>query len=260
MTTSTTTRFQIEYSELERFFQQQVDKDNAEHGCDSIYLPNISSSEPVDFVLIAMEPSLGRWARSLEEAQEKIDRGFRNFAYSIEDFVLHFCVRRYLCLDDETYHITDISKGAMLVRNAESQRQGRYDRWYPLLKTELREITKPEAKVISIGNDVGAFLRRKGLENHAGTILHYSPQAAKYREDSVKGREQAYQNFASEVKLDDIEQTAEAVLEEAQMKCFRNETLKRIRRSTLSDSRKKLMFTYKVKFEELRATGRIACL
>jgi hypothetical protein len=32
-----------------------------------------------------------------------------------EDFILHFCVRRYLCGPAQQYHITDFSKGAMLV-------------------------------------------------------------------------------------------------------------------------------------------------
>ena len=142
MTTSTT-RFQTEYAELERFFQQQVDEDNAEHGCQGIFLPNIPPSKPVDFVLIAMEPSLGRWAKSLEEAQEKIDRGFKTFALSTEDFILHYCLRKYLCRDNETYHITDISKGAMLVNHAGNRRQGRYDRWYSPLLIELGLAAKP---------------------------------------------------------------------------------------------------------------------
>lgn len=256
MTTSTTKSFQIEYAELERCFQQQVDEDNSKHGYESIYLPNIPPSKPVDFVLLAMEPSLGRWARSLEGAQEKIDSGFRNFAYSIEDFILHFCLRMYLCRDNESYHITDISKGAMLVNDAGNRRHDRYNRWYTLLRAELDVIAKPNARMVSIGRQVGDFITHKGLEGHVGTILHYSNQAASSRERAVKGREAEYQDFASNLSLDDILHTAEAVLEEAHMDECLNSTLERLRKSSrLSDSKKKLAFTYKAKFEELRIAG-----
>jgi len=83
-----------------------------------VYLPNFTPSGPVDAVLIGMEPSLGWWARTPAEAAAKIAAGFRNFMWSPEDFILHYAARRSLCSAAETYHVTDISKGAMTVKNA----------------------------------------------------------------------------------------------------------------------------------------------
>ena len=102
-----------------------------------VFLPNPEPEGPVQYVLICMEPSLGRWARSAEEARSKVDAGFRNFVNSIGDFILHFCARQYLCRPEESYHITDLAKGAMLVDHARRGRKERYDAWYPLLKDEI---------------------------------------------------------------------------------------------------------------------------
>ena len=85
-----------------------------------VFLPNTEPEGPVQYVLICMEPSLGRWARSADEARSKVEAGFRNFLFSMEDFILHFCARLYLCKPKERYHITDLSKGAMLVKRAVS--------------------------------------------------------------------------------------------------------------------------------------------
>jgi hypothetical protein len=59
-----------------------------------------------------------RWARNAGEARSRVEAGFRKVILSIEDFVLHFCVRRYLCGAERRYQITDLSKGAMLVEHA----------------------------------------------------------------------------------------------------------------------------------------------
>jgi hypothetical protein len=45
-----------------------------------VFLPVPEPEGPADFILIGMEPSLGWWARSA-------DAGFRNFLFSIEDFI-----------------------------------------------------------------------------------------------------------------------------------------------------------------------------
>src|SRR5205823_5284840 len=97
-----------------------------------VFLPVAEPEGPAHYVLIAMEPSLGWWARSADEARSKVEAGYRNFLFSIEDFILHFCVRRYLCGAAERYHITDLSKGAMLVERASLARSERYDRWFGL--------------------------------------------------------------------------------------------------------------------------------
>jgi len=52
------------------------------------------------------------------EAQARVGAGFRNCVSSLEDFILHLSVRSYLCGQSQAYHITDLSKGAMLVADA----------------------------------------------------------------------------------------------------------------------------------------------
>src|SRR5581483_6448975 len=107
---------QMDFAERMRDLEQEFAQAAAVDG--DVYLPNFTPSGPVDAVLIGMEPSLGRWARTSSEAAAKIAAGFRNFMWSPEDFILHYAARRSLCSRAGTYHITDISKGAMTVENA----------------------------------------------------------------------------------------------------------------------------------------------
>lgn len=67
-----------------------------------------------------MEPSLS--GRLAEDLRSRVADGSRNFLNSIEDFILHFCARRYLCNPGERYHITDVSKGGMPVSAAGEKR------------------------------------------------------------------------------------------------------------------------------------------
>src|SRR4051812_17984325 len=98
--------FHAAYRELEQRMKALAEADNR------VFLPNPEPSGPVQYVLITMEPSLGWWARgSADYARSRVEAGFRNFLYSTEDFILHFCVRRYLCGTSERYHVTDFSKG-----------------------------------------------------------------------------------------------------------------------------------------------------
>ena len=103
--------FEQAYAKLEDKFRRRVAKDEERWGIDSVYLPTVMPSGPVDYVLVAMEPSMG--GKSKDEVQKQVDGGFRNFCNSTEDFILHFCARNYLCRDGETYHVTDLAKGTM---------------------------------------------------------------------------------------------------------------------------------------------------
>ncbi len=55
------------------------------------FLPNPTPSGPVDYALVCMEPSLGRWAATPEAAHERIAAVVRNFIYSLDDFIVHYC-------------------------------------------------------------------------------------------------------------------------------------------------------------------------
>ena len=220
----------------------------------TIFLPFVRPRGPVDFVLVGMESSLGGWAPSgAKEACEKRGQGMKHFAWSMEDFILHYCITNYLCPGGETYCLTDLAKGAMFTKEAADGRRARYEKWYPILEEEIGLVAKPGAKIISIGTVVGAFLSEKAIYRHAGTILHYSTQAAKYR--GLEGKQESeYQEFASSVALRYVLQTAEEVLEEGEVcPSLAGVILKRLRSSELSESRKRLMFNYKVRF------GRIRC-
>ena len=69
--------FEIAYYELENRMKALAERDG------DVFLPNIRPTEPVDYVLISMEPSLGRWASSPEQARARVEAGFWNFVSSI---------------------------------------------------------------------------------------------------------------------------------------------------------------------------------
>ena len=226
--------FEQAYAKLEDEFRRRVVMDEERWGIDSVYLPTVMPSGPVDYVLVAMEPSMG--GKSKDEVQKQVDDGLRNFCNSTEDFILHFCARNYLCRDGETYHVTDLAKGTMPTKIKAAGNAEKYADWYLLFEKELDLIAKPGARIISIGKPVGRFLSGKGLPGHVGTILHYSPLAASHRGRAIVGREAEYAQFASS-------------LHELPKGSGWSEPKETI---PLLESRKQLVFNYKVSFERLR--------
>src|SRR6476620_10383358 len=111
----------MSFAERVRDLEQQFAAAAAIDG--DVYLPNFTPTGPVDAVLIGMEPSLGRWSRTPAEARQRVAAGFRNFMWSLQDFIHHYAARRFLCSLGETYHITDVSKGAMMVSKARIDRR-----------------------------------------------------------------------------------------------------------------------------------------
>jgi hypothetical protein len=215
----------------------------------SVYLPTIRPIGQVDYVFVGMEPSLGRWAQTREEAEEKVARGFKNFMFSVEDFILHHCIREYLfCDPGSTYYVTDLSKGAMLTRTAIDKREERYKRWLPLFNEELKLVKKETTKLIAIGRDVRDFLGSNGFSN-IRMILHYSQQAARYRNRWVEWDEKAFENFKRQVSNKDIIATARSITQQAQMDWnLTSPSLRRLETQDLTDSQKMLMFGYKYYF------------
>ena len=130
--------FAEEYKGLVDRFRDQVECDREKYEMGIRYLPNFTPSGPVDYILIAMEPSTGGSGRDEGPDPEPA----LNSSWSVEDFILHYCVREYLCRRGETYHITDLAKGSMPVKDAESHRQKMYESWYPLLRNELALLHK----------------------------------------------------------------------------------------------------------------------
>ena len=238
------------YRELEDDFRERVEKDR-QSGMKCIFLPNVPPTGLVDYVLVGMEPSLGEWSRGegksrLKDAQRRIDQGFHNFCGV---WMLHYPVRAYLCLDGSSYYVTDLAKGAMLTNETSAGSEEKYDEWYPLLEKELGLVAKRDAKIISIGNQVGKFLSTKGLYGHVGTIPHYSRRAARHWGKEIAGteRESEYREFAPGVR--DI----------SGFSCSPNHNCERDQepvKAPPTDSQKMLMFDYKVRFERIREQDR----
>jgi len=238
--------FHTAYRELEERMKKRAEEDG------DVFLPNPEPLGKVQYVLICMEPSLGRWARSAEQARSKVEAGFRNFLFSIEDFIPHFSVRRYLCGPAERYHITDFSKGAMLVEHAGLARIKRYDRWYTLLQEEIDLCASPGAGIVAVGNVVSQHLARRGFRRPFTRVIHYSSQAGLARSAGVLGREDKFQAFSNSVSLEDVVATAEDVLKAAGVRSkIRDKTLSRLAKSQLTTSRQQLIFNYKVAFEAM---------
>ena len=100
-----------------------------------IYLPCREPISQVEYIIVGMEPSFN-WADSIEDAEKKIAGGFRNFD-SPKDAkhrlaLFRRSIERYLLRPDETYHLTDLSKGAMPTVVANLDRERRWEEWYPL--------------------------------------------------------------------------------------------------------------------------------
>lgn len=217
------------------------------------YLPNFTPAGPVDAILIGMEPSLGWWAQTPSEAASRIATGFRNFMWSPEDFILHYAARRFLCSAGETYHITDISKGAMTVGKANIDRRARYARWVALLHEEVGLIAKPHVRIIAIGRNVRSFLERHGFDHGIASVMHYSAQANASRNAAVKGRESEFRAFSEKLSMEHIVDVAAALMrEKAVPSALSEETIARLRKAKLSESRKNLAFIYSTAFAELR--------
>lgn len=238
--------FQAAYRNLEGRMKALAEADG------HIFLPNPEPEGPVDFVFICMEPSLGRWASSPEDAKSKVDAGFRNFLFSTETSILHFCIRHYLCKPTQRYHITDFSKGAMHVKVAGRERMQRYDRWYPLLQEEINLVATSDAAIFTVGRNVSKNLKRLGFQRPVKPIIHYSPLAAGARRAEIARlrQEDAFEAFRGSVSIKDVAAAAEAVFRKAHVPTeMYDKELSRLSKSHLSASSQRLIFSYKLAFE-----------
>ena len=233
------TDFQAAYHDLETRLGAQAEADG------DIYLPNPEPQGPVDNVLVCMEPSMGGWARNTDEARAKISAGFRNFAGPAASLdgplLLLVCVRRFL---SPSYHITDLSKGAMPVEQARVNRTARWDRWYPLLLEEVRLVAAPEARFFAVGGEVDKYLKQKKFPHAVTRLLHYSWTANGHRALAVRGHEQEFERFRSSVFVEDLLPLVEQVV----VSPFRQQTLARLQGRQLSESALRLMFAYMLAF------------
>lgn len=214
-----------------------------------IYLPNFIPSNKVDYIFIALEPSLSTWGD-----KEIIEQGFRNFMYSWEDFILHYCISNYL---SKLYYVTDISKMASRVRVAEKVRNNVYLKWIELLKEEIKIIGKENCKIVFIGNDVEKELINKLNSKILGKIMHYSKRAASHRKTIPNKFPNEYLKFKKELKADKILNFAKLLMLNNDIPInIQNWIIERLKKGKqLTESRKKLMFTYYHAFTEYKLSN-----
>jgi hypothetical protein len=82
-------------------------------------------------------------------------------------------------------------------------------------------------------------------------LLHYSRQAARHREKAAAGRAKEFEHFAQSLRLHAILEVADTVMGEAGLLPeLIMQTLARLGSSELTDSRKKLKFSYYVEFRK----------
>ena len=236
--------FEQAYNELE-VRMGDLAKRNGE-----IYVPNIVPHGPVEYIFICMEPSLGEWARNRDEAESRLKAGFRNFIDGYNTMILHYAIRNYLCKNNQRYHITDLSKGAMLVRDAGDDRIARYMNWYPLLLEEINLVASANARVFAVGTHVARFLESQNFPREATLLIHYSGNAVSHWNRVVQEHEEDFKLFQSTATHEDFLDNAKDVIESSSVPFVISErALGRLRRGNLTLSRRKLMFNYKLSFD-----------
>ncbi len=237
-------RFEQAYNELEARMGDLARRN------DEIYVPNIVPHGPADYIFICMEPSLGEWARNRDDAESRLKAGFRNFLDGYNTMILHYAIRNYLCRDNQRYHITDLSKGAMLVRHADIDRIERYKNWYPLLLEEIELVASAHCIVFAVGSHVARFLEKQNFPWPATRLIHYSGTAVRHWDTVVQEHEENFRLFQSTVTKQDFLDNVKDVIESSRVPSAISEhALKKLCRGNLTLSRLKLMFNYKLRFD-----------
>lgn len=248
------------YEDLERKFCKQVQKDFDCCGLESVMLRNIQPDGPVDFILIAQEPSGGRTQTGIRPSCWECvkDRKNRNFCGHKYDFMFQYCVRNYLCGEGQTYYLTDLSKGAMPPKQAVTTSHETHKRWYSLLVEELDLVAKPEGtRIIAIGKTkVHKFLRRRKEFEGIDWVYHLAPTANGARAKAIKPYLSEFPQFVETLNFDHILDTTEDVLCRAgYSEVSRQKKLPELwKGSRLTEGDKKFVFYYKKRFEELRGS------
>jgi hypothetical protein len=199
-----------------------------------------------------MEPSFGRWAKDETDAEEMVQNGFRNFIFDWDIQVFRYSIAEFL---DPSYYVTDISKAAMRVTDANLWRNDIWPQWIDLLKEEIEIVGKDDCEIIFVGKNVENFLRSENLNrNVLKTVLHYSGQAAKQRKRIPQEYPKEFTKFKENLSSDGILRFAENFLEQNALPSEMKERILRgleNNKTKLSESRKKLIFTYYREFKEI---------
>jgi hypothetical protein len=150
-------------------------------------------------------------------------------------------VRRYL---SPSYHITDLSKGVMRVKQASIDRTERWNRWYPLLPEEIDLVAAPGTRFFAVGGSVASYLERCAFPHPVTQLLHYSRTANGHRARAVHDHKQEFERFRGSVCVEDLLPIVEQVV----VPPFRQQTLARLQGREPSESALQLMFAYMLAF------------
>jgi len=140
----------------------------------------------------------------------------------------------------------------MLVKRAGVARAERYRRWFSLLEEEIDLVAAPGVRIIAVGKTVAEALRGYRLQRPFTQVMHYSPLAAKSRAVRVMGLERQFEAFERTVSHADVLATARDVLTAAGVPPSIYEDAESIvRKARLTTSHRRLIFAYKLAFEQL---------
>ncbi len=220
-----------------------------------IYIPNPMPKQKVKYVFITMEPSFGRWARTYENAMVMLRKGFKNFLWSHDDMVFHYSISNFL---SSSYYVTDISKIAMKVNNANEFRNAIYPQWLAHLTEEINLLTETDFKVFFVGKQAEMWTQNCfEKKNIAGTITHFSILAASKRNQIANQYPKEYTCFMADIAPDETSMNAftKTLLEDSLCNFeLISEIYTRIsdHESYMSETRKKLAFAYYMAFMNFR--------
>ena len=265
--------FDAKYDSLEKRMIHQIRNDEKELDLKCVYLPNIRPVREVDYILVALEPIIA--TRNIENDKEKFRRftelcngGFKNFIWSSNDAVLHFCAYKYLCSESMNYYITDISKGAMTSDDARKEKTQRYKRWRSLLEDEIDLVSEnQQTRIVAIGT--GGYPSRIIEGKRAGMgktvsckILHYSDNNTPRFREEVRSSPDGHRLYESFKKTFDHQHFLEFFREQILSPNISRETQKLAEefygfnpfvslRKQISDSQLMRAFVYKREFDQL---------
>ena len=108
-----------------------------------------------------------------------------------------------------------------------------------------------------MGKDVYSVLEQNGFNRAVTPIVHYSALAGAARNAAVAGHEDEFSAFSKALSMQNIIDVAEEVMRENSISAkMCTETVTRLRKATLSQSRKKLAFIYSTVFMRLKLPRR----
>jgi len=243
--------FQKAYNELEVKMRDLAKKD------DEIFIPFIVPYSPVDYIFICMEPSFGPWAKNREDAENKLRDGHINFLDGYNAMILHYAIRNYLCKNGQSYYITDLAKGSMLVKDANVNRIARYKNWYPILLEEINLVGTTDVKVFTVGTAVTSFIESQDFSRKITPLIHYSQVAVRHWDKIAQQHKESFETFQNTVSHEDILNNAEDVIKSAGVSnIIRDRILSNLGKGSLTLPRLKLMFNYKVSFESVASKSK----